>query len=114
MKKPVGRHVSRLGISTSEDKVDVIRRMAFPNTLNTLESGTQVFNYYRKHVPRHSVIVEPLNRLKTLLFKTGPRKGTARKNCAARTSLSHMDIHCNLVEETNSQSLVTHHLRTML
>ena len=94
----LGRHISRLGVSTPADKVDVVHRMAFPQTLNALESGTQFFNYYRKHVPHHSIIVDPLNRLKTLLFKTGPRnleRYRPKELCSAHLPLSPHTHPCN-------------------
>lgn len=83
----LGHRISRLGVATSADKVDIIRRMAFPATLKGLESGLNFFGYYRRFVDRFAAIAEPLNTLKTLRFRPSPHKGRMRRHFAERTSL---------------------------
>lgn len=43
----LGHQVSCLGVATTDKKVAIIRHLAFPETLQGLESGTQFFNYYQ-------------------------------------------------------------------
>lgn len=85
--KMLGHHVSRLGVSTAEDKVAAVANMRFPRTLRSLEAGVQFFSYYRRFVERFAAIADPLNRLKTLLFRPGPTKGRKRQNFATRVLL---------------------------
>ena len=63
--KLLGHEVSRLGIATAADKVEAIRRKAFPENLHQLETGLGLFGYYRKYVLFFSAIAEPLQKIKT-------------------------------------------------
>ncbi|PKX95112.1 uncharacterized protein P174DRAFT_367661, partial [Aspergillus novofumigatus IBT 16806] len=44
--KILGHHVSRLRISTTKDKITIIRVIAFLDTLEGLKKGVTFFNYY--------------------------------------------------------------------
>ena len=85
--KLLGHHVSRLGISTAEDKVEAIRLKDFPTNLRQLEAGLGFFNYYRKYVANYASIADPLNQLKTVGFRKAPVKGRARDKYADRTPI---------------------------
>lgn len=80
--KALGHHVSRLGLSTLEDKVEVIRSLEFPRTLRLLEIGLGFFGYYRNFVDHYAATVRPLNKLKTRGFRGSPNKGKARRRFA--------------------------------
>ncbi|ERF69335.1 hypothetical protein EPUS_09241 [Endocarpon pusillum Z07020] len=95
----LGHHVSRLGYSTLEEKVDAIRKKAFPKTLKQLETGIGFFGYYRKYVGHYSSIAEPLQRLKTIGFKGALVKGRQRDQYAAKTTLTDGTAIKNLEEE---------------
>lgn len=105
--KLLGHHVSRLGISTAQDKVEAIREMKFPTTLSGLEVGIGFFGYYRSYVPHFAAIVDPLHRLKTVGFRNGPLKGRPRKKHAdgtdprANNRLAELDDddRANLIQE---------------
>ena len=53
--------------------------MKFPSTLKDLEVGLAFFGYYRKYVWRYSAVIQPLQDLKTLGYRTAPRKGKPRE-----------------------------------
>ena len=83
--------MSRLGLSTRDEKVDAVRRMAFPKTLRELETGLGFFGYYRKFVRNYVATARPLIRLKTEGFKGSPNKGRPRQNHAEGKKLSDPD-----------------------
>jgi RNase H-like domain found in reverse transcriptase/Reverse transcriptase (RNA-dependent DNA polymerase)/Integrase zinc binding domain/Chromo (CHRromatin Organisation MOdifier) domain len=85
--KLLGHHVSRLGYTTEEEKVEAIRQKAFPTKLKGLETGIGFFGYYRKFVENFASIVEPILRLKTIGFKTCPIKGRPRERYASNTDV---------------------------
>ncbi len=74
--KALGHHVSRLGISTMEEKIEIIKNLKFPKLLRELETGLGFFEYYRGFVPWYSFIEKPLVKLKTQAFKDPPGKGS--------------------------------------
>ena len=75
--KALEHYVSRLGLSTIEEKTEVIQNLDYPGCLRDLETGLDFFRYYRKFVPYYSVITQSLLDLKTTEFKTSPPKGQA-------------------------------------
>jgi hypothetical protein len=60
--------VSRLGLSTIEEKVAIIRNLDYPINLVDLEYSLAFFSYYRKFILNYTRITEPLEVLKTLGF----------------------------------------------
>ena len=89
----LGHRVGRLGLATHEEKVEAISKLAYPETFQQLEAGIGIFGFYRKYVLGYSVIIEPLEELKTQLLKSAPRKGRQRQNFGSRTSLELNDSH---------------------
>jgi len=71
----LGHKVSRLDLSTLEEKVKAIQKWTFPNTLSQLEKALGFFRYYRKFVPHYAAIAAPLIELKTIGFRNGPQEG---------------------------------------
>jgi hypothetical protein len=94
----LGHYVSRLGISTADDKVAAVKVMLFPSTLKELEAGVQFFSYYRKFVPYFAAIAEPLHQFKTLYFCHAPKKGKRRQQYAAFTKML-SELHLSKAEE---------------
>jgi hypothetical protein len=58
--KALGHFVSRLGLSTMEEKVEAVQALKFPETLQELEYGLGFFGYYRKFVQHFASISRPL------------------------------------------------------
>lgn len=69
----LGHHVSRLGLTTTADKLAAIRDLEFPTTLRHLEIGIGFFGYHRKFVDHYAAIERPLQVLKARGFKNAPR-----------------------------------------
>lgn len=109
--KALGHFVSRLGLSTTDEKTEAIRNLAMPTSLQDLETGLGLMGYYQEFVPDYAIIARPLNELKTLGFKGSP-KSNPQRDTFARKSLFPPDIvspaeYCispgnrNLVKEAN-------------
>jgi len=75
----LGHHVSRLGLSTVQEKTEAIRDLDYPQSLRQLETGLGFLGYYRKFVEYYAAIAEPLMQLKTAGFKAAPPKGKWRQ-----------------------------------
>lgn len=80
----LGHFVSRLGLSTTEEKTEAIRNLAIPGNLQLLEIGLGLMGYYREYVADFAIIADPLNEMKTLGFKDGPRAGQPRLTWARK------------------------------
>ena len=57
--------------------------MQFLTTLKDLEAGIAFFRYYRRYVYNYIYLVKSLNKLKTLSYRTVPRKGNTRERYGA-------------------------------
>jgi hypothetical protein len=79
-------HVSRLKISTTENKITAVRKITFSNTLKELKNEIGFFNYYRNYVEYYASVIQPLNNLKIINFKLVFKKGIARDRFADFTS----------------------------
>jgi hypothetical protein len=85
--KLLGRLVDRLGLSTLKDRTDAIQQLAFPRTLQQLESFIGSANYNRSHIPYYAALIAPLEELKRTLLREAPKKGRHRKHFSAKYSL---------------------------
>jgi hypothetical protein len=85
--KLLSHYILRLGITITEDKIEAIKVIRFPDTLKSLKTGISFFNYYRRYIAHYSKIMEPLHELKVLSFKNGPRKKKTRECFAEITAL---------------------------
>jgi hypothetical protein len=83
----LGHHVSRLGITTSPEKIKAMVEKAFPTNLKLLECGIGLFNYYRRFIERFASIAMPLVELKKVGFRKSPPAGKARDKFASKTTL---------------------------
>lgn len=83
----LGHTVSRLGLSTPEERAKAIRTLAFPTNLQQLETGLGSFGYYQKFCPFFAHLAAPLQELKTKGFKGAPVMRHARVNFAAKVDI---------------------------
>jgi hypothetical protein len=88
--KALGHYINRLGLSTTDDKVEAIKNLKFPTTLRELETGLGLFGYYRHFVPHFSSIARPLLVAKTKALKGSPISGQARRNWANKSPSTSM------------------------
>ncbi|KAK7992138.1 hypothetical protein PG988_000932 [Apiospora saccharicola] len=84
--KALGHHVSRLGLSTLDEKVEAISKLAMPRNLQELESGLGLMGYYRSFIHNFAILSAPLQDLKSLGFKGAPPKNPARETHARKFS----------------------------
>ena len=63
----LNQHVDTLNLTTSEDKLTVIRNLEFSRTLAALERYLRITDYLKQYVPYYLTIVTPLQQRKTLL-----------------------------------------------
>src|SRR5207248_8221356 len=68
-------HVSRLGLSTIQEKTEAIQDLDYLQSLWQLETELGFLGYYRKFVEYYAAIAEPLMQLKMAGFKAAPPKG---------------------------------------
>lgn len=61
--KYVGLTISSEGIHFARERLEDILKWPKPETMKKLKSFLGLANYFRRHVNRHSIIVQPLNRM---------------------------------------------------
>ena len=70
----LGYEVSRAGIKPRRNKVETIEKAEYPKCLSELVSFLGAVQYYGRHIPNMSTIIEPLNRLRTGEWKFGSKE----------------------------------------
>ena len=81
----LGQKVDGLGMSTSQEKIQAITDLKFPETLRDLEIFLGLTGWLRSSIPRYAQLASPLQARKTMLTKgLGNGKGPARKRSATR------------------------------
>ena len=85
--KLLGQRVDAFGISTAEDKIEAIRELEFPMDGNLLERYIGMAGYLRMYVPYFAKLNEPLESLRTAIFKEAPVKGAKRSSYGARAKI---------------------------
>jgi hypothetical protein len=83
----LGHHVDRFGLSTLDKKVEAISKLEFPRSLRELDYFLGLTGWYRHFVARYAALVDPLQKLKTKLFKKAPRKGRERDSFSRSTKI---------------------------
>lgn len=83
----LGQKVDSLGLATTEEKLKAIAKLKFPRTLRQLEHYLGLTGWLREYVKGYAKISEPLQLRKTLLLKTAPIAGNARRSYASRAEL---------------------------
>jgi hypothetical protein len=76
----LGHRISRLGLSTLDDKVAAITSIPFPKTVKQAQEVLGLFNYYRSFIARFSWIAAPLYEG----LKTSKREGQPDANLTAK------------------------------
>lgn len=82
----LGQRVDGLGMSTSQEKIQAITSLRFPETLRDLEIFLGLTGWLRSSISRYAQLANPLQERKTILTKglgTGA-KGPARKRTATK------------------------------
>ena len=82
----LGQKVDGLGMSTSQEKIQAITDLRFPETLRDLEIFLGLTGWLRSSIPRYAQTAAPLQERKTVLTKGlgSGIKGPARKRSATR------------------------------
>jgi hypothetical protein len=85
--KLLGQHIDSFGLATSEDKLQAIAQLKFPESLKDLEHYLGLTGWLRQYVPFYAAISEPLQLRKTALLRKGPVEGAARRNYSRTTKV---------------------------
>ena len=72
--KYLGHVISADGLKPQPSKVEAIRLAPVPKTVRELQSFLGMINYYRKFIPKYSMVARPLTKL------LSGKKGSHRKN----------------------------------
>ena len=83
----LGQKVDSLGLWTAEDKLEVISKISFPETLSKLETYLGITGWLRDYIANYTIIARPLQDRKTAMLATSPKAGQERKNFASRARL---------------------------
>jgi hypothetical protein len=85
--KLLGQRVDAFGLSTPEERIAAIQKIAFPKTLRELEIYLGLTSWFRHYVEKYAEHAAPLERRKTALLKGGPIEGRARRQYALTTAM---------------------------
>lgn len=82
----LGQRVDGLGMSTSQEKIQAITSLRFPETLRDLEIFLGLTGWLRSSIPRYAQLANPLQERKTILTKGlgAGAKGPSRKRSATK------------------------------
>ena len=75
----LGQRITSLGLTTTEQRTEALRKLAFPNTLKDLEHYLGLTSWLRKFIPYYAAIVQPLQERKTRLLKQSPAIGGPKR-----------------------------------
>ena len=84
-----------IGLTTSEEKIRVISKLTFPNSLRKLETYLGLIYWLRKYVNKYTSISKPLQDRKTKLLKDIPKLGNARKAFSSKTRFKLIKVELN-------------------
>lgn len=84
----LGQKVDSLGMTTTQEKLEAILSLRFPQTFKHLEAYLGKTGYLRQYVSYYAQKADSLQQRKTRLLKDAPVKGQARKKYSARTLLT--------------------------
>ena len=76
----LGRNVDSLSMTTTDERLNAIRKIQFPVNLKDLESWIGLAETLRDKIPRFAMIVEPLQKRKTELLRKhkAPKPGMSK------------------------------------
>ena len=81
----LGQKVNSLGLSTSEEKLQAIAKLSFPQSLSALETYIGITGWLRNYIPNYAAISKPLVQRKTALLDKAPNAGQERQEFARKT-----------------------------
>ena len=84
----LGQRVDSLGLATSEEKLQAIQRLSFPQSLTLLETYLGMTGWLRNFIPNHAELARLLQLRKTALLEKAPKAGQPRQQYARTTRLS--------------------------
>ena len=87
----LGQKVDALGLSTAEEKLAPISKLAFPRNLRQLETYLGMTGFLRQYIPYYAAIVKPLQLRKTVSNKTlreTTAGGNSRKKIVGRLGVT--------------------------
>ena len=83
----LGQRVNSLGLTTLEQKLEVIRFLSYPETLGALKYYLGLTGYLRSYIHFYAQLATPLQSLKTALLRGAPLSGQQQKASASKTKL---------------------------
>ncbi len=81
------QRVNSLGLTTSEQKLEAIRLLSYPETLGALEYYLGLTGYLRSYIHFYAQLAAPLQSLKTSLLRDAPLGGQQRRAYASKIKL---------------------------
>ena len=112
----LGQRVDGLGMSTSQEKIQAITALKFPETLRDLEIFLGLTGWLRSSIPRYAQLANPLQERKTILTKglgsgvKGPtRKPSATKVLFYEPTRPELDAFHKLQEAFSSPTFLAHY-----
>ena len=109
----LGQRVSGFGMTTSEERIEAILALRFPENLSELDTYLGMTGYLRNYIRYYAQIVEPLQKRKTELAKAVPKGlGKSRKKHTLRVDLSPTEAELrafkHLQDQFRKPSFLTH------
>ena len=83
----LGQRVNSLGLTTSEEKIQAIKHLSYPETLGALEYYLGLTGYLRNYIHFYAQLAAPLQTLKTSLLRNALVSGQQRRAYASKTKL---------------------------
>ena len=75
----LGRMVDAFGMSTTDERINAIKRLKFPQNLKELETFIGFTGWLRHQTPMYSILIAPLEERKTQLNKRARIKGQPKQ-----------------------------------
>ena len=112
----LGQHVNRLGVSTSQQKLEAIAKLKFPTHVKELEHYLGLTGWLRNYIPYYAQLAEPLQRAKTEKLKKAPHGKQSRAHFTSSTQVEDspllLDAFNALQKEFAKPSLLHHYDKT--
>ena len=83
----LGQRVNSLGLTTSEEKLQAIKHLTYPETLGALKYYLGLTGYRRNYIYFYAQLAAPLQALKTSLLRDAPVSGQQHRAYALKTRL---------------------------
>src|SRR5438270_7509489 len=83
----LGQYVDVLGLTTAQDKIEVITKLEFPWTLQEVKVYLGLTGWLRNYVEKYAQKAAPLQHRKTRMLENAPVKGHARQAFSVATTI---------------------------